>query len=94
MATEGEGAKMGDDMTWVPLAIAAAGTTLAWLMSLASRRREEDGSGDRWRNAARFLRPKTYADENAAKRLPHLMMDDGGGYPLGDVDLRLRQSDF
>ena len=85
-----------NDMLWIPLALATTGTLAACLMSLLSNRNRNDHKGNDNQDAndgIESLRPKTYADEGARKRLPYLMME-AGGYDPSEIRLTLRQSDF
>ena len=85
-----------NDMLWIPLALATAGALAACLMSLLSNRgrNEHEGADDQdAEDGIESLRPKTYADEDARKRLPYLMMK-AGGYDPSEIRLTLRQSDL
>jgi hypothetical protein len=83
------------EMIWVPLAVAAIGTVLTFLVSLVGNKRRKDSAAlsAAKNESVSCLRPKTRRDCNARNRLPHLRIQSGS-YRLGEVRLALRQCDF
>lgn len=83
------------EMIWMPLALAAIGTVLAFLVSLVGNKRRKDNAAlsVAMYEGVSCLRPKTQRDSVARERLPHLKMQNGS-YGLGEVRLTLRQCDF
>lgn len=84
-----------EDSIWVPMALAAMGTTLAFAASLLGHKTRGRGAYpiDASDDGVSSLRPRTERDSDAQERLPYLKMRNGS-YRLGKVRLTLRQYDI